>query len=290
MGNGGAAASWFGGCALQAPRPAGVGDVRTVARQYRQLAGKDPDVAWAEMLRIVKQLLPLDARTRRAGELPRPVTRAEFELAVDALLRFYVSGRHTDESSMARAVDRAWSRLGGIDMLVNNAGIGMRTVNPRFMTHPQGFWEVPVGGFRAVVETNLTWPRPSVCSRPRPPAQLPDDVRDRWPLGDRDGLSRHAASRRCFFGLMQQRGSALTGYHCPEVLGSSRRVMTEQEPVGDDERVARLIQAASELIDAYERKSTANQHFLKLEAAVDTLGGSPRTQVDHNPATPPVRG
>ena len=61
-----------------------------------------------------------------------------------------------DESSVARAVDQAWSRLGGIDMLVNNAGIGMRTVNPRFMTHPQGFWEVPVGDFRAVIETNLT--------------------------------------------------------------------------------------------------------------------------------------
>jgi NAD(P)-dependent dehydrogenase (short-subunit alcohol dehydrogenase family) len=61
-----------------------------------------------------------------------------------------------DESSVARAVDQAWSRLGGIDMLVNNAGIGMRTVNPRFMTDPQGFWEVPVDGFRAVVETNLT--------------------------------------------------------------------------------------------------------------------------------------
>ncbi|WP_369264898.1 SDR family NAD(P)-dependent oxidoreductase [Streptomyces sp. R35] len=61
-----------------------------------------------------------------------------------------------DESSVARAVDQAWSRLGGIDMLVNNAGIGMRTVNPRFMTHPQGFWEVPVDGFRAVIETNLT--------------------------------------------------------------------------------------------------------------------------------------
>jgi gluconate 5-dehydrogenase len=41
-------------------------------------------------------------------------------------------------------------------MLVNNAGIGMRTVNPRFMTHPQGFWQVPVRGFRAVIETNLT--------------------------------------------------------------------------------------------------------------------------------------
>jgi NAD(P)-dependent dehydrogenase (short-subunit alcohol dehydrogenase family) len=61
-----------------------------------------------------------------------------------------------DESSVAAAVDQAWSRLGGIDMLVNNAGIGMRTVNPRFMTQPQGFWEVPADGFRSVIETNLT--------------------------------------------------------------------------------------------------------------------------------------
>jgi NAD(P)-dependent dehydrogenase (short-subunit alcohol dehydrogenase family) len=61
-----------------------------------------------------------------------------------------------DESSVARAVDQAWSRLGGIDMLVNNAGIGMRTVNPRFMSQPQGFWEVPADGFRALIETSLT--------------------------------------------------------------------------------------------------------------------------------------
>ena len=59
-------------------------------------------------------------------------------------------------SSVAAAVGQAWAELGGIDMLVNNAGIGMRTVNPHFLTRPRGFWEVPPGGFRAVIETNLT--------------------------------------------------------------------------------------------------------------------------------------
>jgi NAD(P)-dependent dehydrogenase (short-subunit alcohol dehydrogenase family) len=61
-----------------------------------------------------------------------------------------------DEQSVARAVETAWSRLNGIDMLVNNAGIGMRTVNPRFMTEPRGFWTVPPQGFRDVIATNLT--------------------------------------------------------------------------------------------------------------------------------------
>jgi hypothetical protein len=65
--------------------------------------------------------------------------------------------------------------------------------------------------------------------------------------------------------------------------------MTEQDSVGGDERVARLIQAARELIDAYEHKSTANEHFLKLEAAVDALGGTGgQTRADHDRATPPT--
>jgi gluconate 5-dehydrogenase len=61
-----------------------------------------------------------------------------------------------DEESVASAVAAAWSRLDGIDLLVNNAGIGMRTVNPRFLTEARGFWTVPPDGFRDVVATNLT--------------------------------------------------------------------------------------------------------------------------------------
>ena len=57
-----------------------------------------------------------------------------------------VAADASDEVSAARAADQAWSRLGGIDLLVNNAGLGMRTVNPRFLAEPQGFWEVPPRG------------------------------------------------------------------------------------------------------------------------------------------------
>jgi NAD(P)-dependent dehydrogenase (short-subunit alcohol dehydrogenase family) len=61
-----------------------------------------------------------------------------------------------DEKSVADGIAAASDALGGIDVLVNNAGIGMRTVNPRFMTDPQPFWIVEPDRFRDLFATNVT--------------------------------------------------------------------------------------------------------------------------------------
>jgi len=50
-----------------------------------------------------------------------------------------------DERSVSACVARAVEEWGGVEMLVNNAGIGMRTVNPKFspIRNPSGTCRPP---------------------------------------------------------------------------------------------------------------------------------------------------
>jgi gluconate 5-dehydrogenase len=61
-----------------------------------------------------------------------------------------------DEASVEAGTDQIYERFGGVDVLVNNAGIGMRAVNPRFLTDPQPFWAVAPAGFFDVLQTKVT--------------------------------------------------------------------------------------------------------------------------------------
>jgi NAD(P)-dependent dehydrogenase (short-subunit alcohol dehydrogenase family) len=84
----------------------------------------------------------------------RDRTRAEAAAAEIGAIGIELDVR--DEALVRAGVEAVYERLGGLDVLVCNAGIGMRTVNPRFMTEPQPFWDVSPDGFRDVVETKIT--------------------------------------------------------------------------------------------------------------------------------------
>ncbi len=100
---------------------------------------------------MVSALVAAGAQVVLTGRDPARTRTAAAELSA-----YGVVCDVTDDAAVERGVDEAYARLGGVDLLVNNAGIGMRTVNPAFLTRPQPFYEVSPDGFRAVVATNLT--------------------------------------------------------------------------------------------------------------------------------------
>ncbi len=64
----------------------------------------------------------------------------------------------TREDDCARLVEAAFGRFGRLDVLVNNAGRGMKYVSETFMAVPTRFWDVAPETWRMVIETNVVGP------------------------------------------------------------------------------------------------------------------------------------
>ncbi len=101
-------------------------------------------------------LLDGGARVAVAGRDRGRADAVAAELGGGTAAAFGVQMDVRDEHSVGAGVAAVHDAFGGLDVLVNNAGIGMRTVNPRFMTEPQGFWAVDPQRFRDVFATNVT--------------------------------------------------------------------------------------------------------------------------------------
>ena len=48
--------------------------------------------------------------------------------------------------------------MGKIDVLVNNAGLGMRRISETFNTVPTKFWEAEVNAWQDIINTNINGP------------------------------------------------------------------------------------------------------------------------------------
>jgi 3-oxoacyl-[acyl-carrier protein] reductase len=62
------------------------------------------------------------------------------------------------ESACAALIKDVEARLGPVDVLVNNAGRGMRYVSERFLVEPTRFWEAEPEAWRTIIETNVNGP------------------------------------------------------------------------------------------------------------------------------------
>jgi NAD(P)-dependent dehydrogenase (short-subunit alcohol dehydrogenase family) len=73
-----------------------------------------------------------------------------------------------------RIVRRATEAFGRITMLVNNAGIGMQTIRPDYMSNPVRFWEVDIDRFQRMMDIN--WKGPFLLAR----AVAPQMIAQKW--------------------------------------------------------------------------------------------------------------
>ena len=91
------------------------------------------------------------AAARERAEIERVAAESEGRVAA-------VVADVTREEDCRRLVDTALARFGRLDIVVNNAGRGMKYVSEDFMTEPTRFWETAPEAWRLVIDTNVNGP------------------------------------------------------------------------------------------------------------------------------------
>jgi gluconate 5-dehydrogenase len=107
-------------------------------------------------LAMARALLQNGATVALAARPSEKLNKAVSDLRDRGLKAFSLPMDVRSERSIDDAVKWVEEHWGRIDLLVNNAGLMMQKVNPRFITNPQPFFKVDPDGFRDMVDTNFT--------------------------------------------------------------------------------------------------------------------------------------
>src|SRR5580698_5533145 len=62
------------------------------------------------------------------------------------------------EANCQRVVNETLKEFGGVHILVNNAGRGMRFVSEKFFDTPTKFWETDLAVWKMIIDTNVNGP------------------------------------------------------------------------------------------------------------------------------------
>ena len=94
--------------------------------------------------------------TKRSGEFYKTATELASISGDDNFIVETVNA--CDPKAMNDFVDRCINKFTKIDVLINNAGRGMRLVSEKFNTKPTKFWEADPVSWSTIVSTNINGP------------------------------------------------------------------------------------------------------------------------------------
>lgn len=105
---------------------------------------------------------------REITELEAVAAEAAQEAAGDQVLPMLADVTHDEDCR--KVVETALASFGRLDMLVNNAGRGMRYASETFLSEPVRFWTIEPETYRMVIDTNVNGP--FLMARAAVPAML----------------------------------------------------------------------------------------------------------------------